>query len=214
MIRKYVLPVLALAGLVLAVFVVMQGSKAVPAAMPVTQPAPAPYNSYVAGAGLVEAATENIAIGTGVGGTVTSVFVKVGDKVHKGDPLFLVRDKTLRAELEMQKAAMKTAQAQLEKLKAYVRKEDVDASRARVAEAEAVLADAKNALELYESVPDKRAIVQEEMTRRKYAVQSNQAKVDAAKAELARWEAGPWKPDLDVAQAQVQTAEAQVTMTE
>src|SRR3954469_12904838 len=191
MIRKYVLPVLALAGLMLAIFVVMQGSKPVPAAMPVTQPAPAPYNSYVAGAGLVEAATENIAIGTGVGGTVTEVFVKVGDKVHKSDPLFRVRDKTLRAELAMQQASLNTAKAQLDKLKAYVRKEDVDAARARVAEAEAVLADSKNALELYESVPDKRAIVQEEMTRRRYAVKSNQAKVDAATADLARLEAGP-----------------------
>src|SRR5690349_11718128 len=113
MIRKYVLPVIALFGLLLAVFVVLQGSKAVPASKPVTQPAPAPYASYVAGAGLVEAATENIAIGTGVGGTVTEVFAKVGDKVKKGDPLFRVRDKTLRAELQMQQAALKTSQAQL-----------------------------------------------------------------------------------------------------
>ena len=108
---KYGIPVVALCGLVLAVFVVMQGSKAVPAAAPVAQPAPAPYASYVAGAGLVESATENIAIGTGVGGTVTEVFVHVGDKVHKGDPLFRVRDKTLRAELASQQAALRTSQA-------------------------------------------------------------------------------------------------------
>jgi multidrug resistance efflux pump len=214
MIRKYVLPFIAAAGLLLAVFVVLQGSKPVPAAQPVTQPAPAPYPSYVAGAGLVEAATENIAIGTGVGGTVTEVFVKAGDKVNKGDPLFRVRDKTLRAELAMQQAAARTATAQLEKLKAYVRQEDVDAAKARVAEAEAVLADARNALALYESVPDKRAIVQEELTRRRYAVAGNQARADAARAELARLQAGAWKPDLEVAQAQVDAAEAQVAVTE
>jgi multidrug efflux pump subunit AcrA (membrane-fusion protein) len=190
MIRKYVLPVLALCGLVLAVFVVIQGSKAVPAAQPVAEPAAAPYDSYVAGAGLVEAATENIAIGTGVGGTVTEVFAKVGDVVKQGDPLFRVRDKTLRAELASQQAAVRTARAQLEKLKAHVREEDVAAARARVAEAEAVLADAKNALELYESVPDKRAIVQEELTRRRYAVKGNQARVDAARPS---WPAS--KPD-------------------
>src|SRR3712207_8575686 len=108
MIRKYLLPVFALAGLILAIFVVLQGSKAVPAAQPVTQPAPAPYTSYIAGAGLVEAATENIAIGTGVGGTVTEVFVKVGDKVRRGDPLFRVRDMTLRAELVSQQAGLRT----------------------------------------------------------------------------------------------------------
>jgi HlyD family secretion protein len=214
MIRKYVLPFVALAGLLLAIFVVLQGSKPVPAAQPVTQPAPAPYQSYVAGAGLVEAATENIAIGTGVGGTVTEVFVKVGDKVNKGDPLFRVRDKTLRAELVSQQAALRTAQAQLDKLKAYVRKEDVEASRARLAEAQAMAADAKNALELYESVPDKRAIVREELASRRFAAQAAQAKVDAAQAELARLEAGPWQPDIEVAEAQVQVAAAQVAVTE
>jgi multidrug resistance efflux pump len=140
--------------------------------------------------------------------------VKVGDRVNAGDPLFRVRDKTLRAELAAQQAALRTARAQLERLKAYVREEDVAAARARVAEAQAVLADAKNALELYESVPDRRAIVQEELTRRRFAVQSNQARVDAAQAELTRLEAGPWKPDLEVAQAQVEAAEAQVAVTE
>jgi multidrug resistance efflux pump len=180
----------------------------------VTQPPPAPYASYVAGAGLVEAATENIAIGTGVGGTVTDVFVKVGDRVKAGDPLFRVRDKTLRAELASQQAALRTAQAQLDKLKAHARREDVDAARGRLAEAEAVLADSKNSLELYESVPDQRAIIREELTRRGFAVKANQAKVDAARAELARLEAGPWKPDLDVAEAQVGAAAAQVAVTE
>src|SRR3954468_13466098 len=100
MFRKVIIPIVAAAGLALAIFVVMQGSKAVPAAAPVTQPAPAPFASYVAGAGLVESATENIAVGTGVGGTVTEVFVKVGDRVKIGDPLFRIRDKTLRAELK------------------------------------------------------------------------------------------------------------------
>src|SRR3954462_15316295 len=113
-----ILPFVAMGGLVLALFVVMQGSKPVPAAQPVTQPAPAPYQSYIAGAGLVEAATENIAIGTGVGGTVTEVFVKVGARVKLGDPLFRIRDKTLRAELVMQKAAVESAKAKAAEAKA------------------------------------------------------------------------------------------------
>lgn len=176
MIRKYFLPVLALGGLIVALFVVLQGQKPTPAAAPVAQPAAAPYSSYIAGAGLIEAATENIAIGTGVGGTVTEVKVKVGDRVKKGDPLFVVRDKTLRAELLMQKAAAASA-------------------RTKVAEAKAALGDAKNQLELYESVPDKRAIVKEELTRRRFAAESAQARLDQALAE-------------------VQVADAQVTVTE
>ena len=214
MIRKYFLPVLAVAGIALAIFVVVQGSKPVPAAQPVAQPAPAPYATYVAGAGLVEAATENIAIGTGIGGTVTDVYVKVGDTVKRGDPLFRVRDKTLRAELAGQQAALRTARAELAKLKAYVRKEDLAAARARLADAEAVLAEARDALELYEGVPDRRAIIEQELTRRRYSAKSAAAKVDQARADLDRLEAGPWQPDLEVAQAQVEAAEAMVAVGE
>ena len=39
MIRKYLLPVLALAGVLFAVFVVVRGAKPVPAALPVASPA-------------------------------------------------------------------------------------------------------------------------------------------------------------------------------
>ncbi len=39
-------------------------------------PARAPFASYVAGAGIVEASTENIAVGTPVSGNVTAIYVK------------------------------------------------------------------------------------------------------------------------------------------
>src|SRR5687768_9190757 len=162
MIRKYVLPLLAAAGLALAIWVVVQGSRPVPAAQPVAHPAPSGYDSSISGAGIVEASTENVAIGTGVGGVVTDVYVEIGQDVAEGVPLFRVRDRTLRAELEMHKAAARTAKAQLEKLQAYVREEDVAVARAKLSEAEAVLGDAQNQLELYESVPDRRAIVEQE----------------------------------------------------
>jgi RND family efflux transporter MFP subunit len=122
---------------------------------------------------------ENFSLGTGVGGTVTEFFVKVDDRVKKGDPLFRVRDKTLRAQLAMEQAAIKTAQAKL-------------------ADANAMTGEAKSQLETYESVPDKRAIVQEELTRRRFAVDSTAAKALQAQAEL------------DVAQAQVVMTEAEL----
>ena len=176
MIRKYILPLLAVAGLALAIFVVVQGSKAVPAAEPVAPPASSPFESGIAGAGIVEPSTEDIAIGTGVGGVVTDVYVKVGQEVEEGQPLFRVRDKTLRAELAMQKAA-------------------VGAKRGKLAEAQALLGDARNQLELYESVPDPRAIVEEELIRRRFALKTAEARAQQAKSEL-------------------ETAEAQVAVTE
>ena len=67
MIRKYLLPVVALVGVVFAIYVVRGSNKPVPASQPVAQPAAAPFRSYIAGAGIVEARNENIAIGTGQG---------------------------------------------------------------------------------------------------------------------------------------------------
>src|SRR6185503_5344511 len=125
MIRKYVLPILAVVGVAFAMYVVRAGAKPVPASQPVAQPAAAPFESYIAGAGLIEAEGENIAIGTGVGGVVTDVLVKVGDKVTKGQPLFKIREKTTRAELESAKANVALSEAKLKKLAESPRPEEV-----------------------------------------------------------------------------------------
>lgn len=58
-----------------------------------------PYDSYVAGAGIVEATTGNISIGTPVSGVVMKIYVRVGDHVKEGDPLFKIDDRDLQAQL-------------------------------------------------------------------------------------------------------------------
>src|SRR5262245_20226738 len=99
MVRKYVLSALAVAGVVLAIFTVAAGNRPQPAAPPVVNPAQSPYESYVAGAGIVEASTRNIEIGTPVSGLVMEVFVEAGDSVKKGQALFKLDDRDLAAEL-------------------------------------------------------------------------------------------------------------------
>jgi len=71
MIGKYGLPLLALIGLAISVSTVIEGNQTPPVVSPFAQPAKAPFNSYVAGAGMVETSTENIAIGTPVSGIVS-----------------------------------------------------------------------------------------------------------------------------------------------
>ena len=72
---RYILPLVSVAGIIFAVVFVGAANKPMPATMPVAEPAQAPYTSYIAGAGLVEASTENINLGTPVAGVVTE-FVK------------------------------------------------------------------------------------------------------------------------------------------
>ena len=155
MIRKYVLPILAVIGIAIAVFMVIKGNKAPPANKPVVQAAVAPYRSYIFGPGIVEASTENIAIGTPVSGIVTTVYVKWGDRVKTGDPLFTIDSSDLQAQLPLTLAKVKEAEANLAKVKNRLRVgqnmtpgvsisvEDLDNRRLDVGIAEAALASAE-----------------------------------------------------------------------
>src|SRR5467141_500859 len=100
MIRKYILPVLAIIGVGGAVFIVMQGNRTRPVAQPEVQSARAPFTSHIFGPGIVEASTENIAIGTPVSGIVTAVYVKWGDRIKSGTPLFKVDTRDLEAQVQ------------------------------------------------------------------------------------------------------------------
>src|SRR5690349_19083187 len=73
MIRKYVLSILAVLGFILAVYTVRAGSKPIIPAQPVAAPSQSQYEYYVAGAGIIEASSRNIAISTPVAGLVTKV---------------------------------------------------------------------------------------------------------------------------------------------
>src|ERR1700730_13170432 len=100
MIRKFVLPILAVIGIAIAVFMVIKGNQTPPASKSVVQSARIPYSSYIFGPGIVEASTENIAIGTPVSGIVTAVYVKWGDRVRTGDPLFKIDSSDLQAQVQ------------------------------------------------------------------------------------------------------------------
>jgi multidrug efflux pump subunit AcrA (membrane-fusion protein) len=214
MIRKYVLPFLAVTGVAFALWTVVTSSQPIPAAPPVTQPAQAPFASFVAGAGILEASTENIAIGTPVSGVVTDIFVAVGQAVTAGDPLFKLDDRNLQAELAVRQTALSQAKEKLTRLRSMPRPEELPEAAARVKESEASLADAQNQLALAESVRDKRAISEDQILRRRYAVQVAEARLAQARAQLTLLKAGSWKPDIEVAKAEVAAAEAQVKATE
>src|ERR1700737_4220446 len=117
MIRKYVLPILAVIGIAITVFMVIKGNETPPASKPALQSARAPYTSYIFGPGIVEASTENIAIGTPVSGIVTAVYVKWGDRDRTGGPLFTIESSDLKAQLPPTLARVKEADANLAKVK-------------------------------------------------------------------------------------------------
>src|SRR5215831_416099 len=206
MIGKILVPLLALAGAGYAVFTVAQGSKPAQVAQPVADPPRPPFNTYIAGSGILEAMDRNVAIGSPLPRLVLEVPVKVGDEVDAGAELFKLDDRDLKAEAEVRRAALQSARSRLDRLKASPRPEEVPPAEARVVAAEAQLADFRNQVALWESVADKRAVTVEDLQRRKFAVQAQEA--------LALLKAGAWKADIEVAEAEVASAAAQVQQAE
>lgn len=165
---KYGLPALALAGIVFAVWVVRAGNRPVVPAKSLADPASTPYAAHIAGAGMVEARSENIAVGAPVSGVILEVLVTVGEDVRESQPLFKIDDRDLQADLLTKRAAVETAAAS-------------------VAVAEASLADSRNSFDLYQQMQqvDARAVSREEFDRRKFAVASGEARLKLAQGELA-----------------------------
>lgn len=210
MLRKYLLPLLAVCGFIFAVWMVKQSNKPPPPSRPIADPSRSPYVYKISGSGIVEASTRNIAVGTPGSGVVDNVFVKVSQRVQPGDPLFLLDDRRERAALAVKKTAAAEAKARLARLLEAPRKEEVPAARARVKEAEANLEDLRFQLKAAEAVTVSRTISLEDLNKRRYAVQAAEARLVQAKANLGLLEAGAWSADIAVAKSELASAEAEV----
>ena len=214
MIRKYVLPILSVLGVLFAAWIAVQAAKPVPPSKPIAEPPRPAYENKISGAGMVEASTRNIAVGTPLSGIVSKVMVRVGDRVKAGDVLFVLDDRKQRADLRAREAALGEAKARLRKLKELPRSEELPPAHAKVKEAEATLEDLRVQLEIVEKVSDKRAVSIEDLNKRRFAVHAAEARLAKAKADLSLLEAGAWKADLEVTQAEVFRAESEVQAAE
>ena len=68
---------------------------------------------------------------------------------------------------------------------------------------ESLLEDLRQQLRIAENIKDPRAISIEDLNKRRYAVEAAEARLVRAKADLKLLEAGAWKPDIEVAMADV-----------
>lgn len=124
----------------------------------------------VAGAGLVEPASEIIDIGAALSGLVTDLRVAPGDRVEKGQPLFLVDDRAARAALAEAGAAIAEA-------------------RAAIAEASAAQKTARQQLDLYRQLDDPAAVSRAEVIRAEGDDAAATSRLALARARLSAAEA-------------------------
>lgn len=111
--RSYILPLIALLGVIVATVIIIRDNRPATTHAPAIQPPESPWSSCIAGAGIIETALGNTVLGAPVPGIVTGIHVKVGDHVKAGDPLFRIDDRDLQARLVTMTAKVKEAEAAL-----------------------------------------------------------------------------------------------------
>ncbi|MCH5372763.1 MAG: HlyD family efflux transporter periplasmic adaptor subunit [Planctomycetes bacterium] len=209
MFTKYLLPILATALLIFAIAFVVNSRPVESQVKPVAQPARSPYARSVAGAGLVEASTENIAVGSPTAGIVTDVLVQVGQQVRRDDPLFQLDARSLRSELKVREAKLAAALADLQRLMSLPRTEQVPVSRAAVTEEEANVAEKADSFRRAQKLLPQEAISEADFNAAEREYQIAQAQLARARAELSLLEAGAWDPEIAQSQAAVALATAE-----
>lgn len=208
MFTRYLLPLIAVGLLAFTVRYVTSAQKPEPPPVAPAEPPRSPFSKSVAGTGVVEPQTENISVGSQLSGIVVEVYVRVNQQVKAGDPLFRLDDRELRAKLQVQQAQVANAQASLLRMQKLPREEDRPAARAKVSEAEAMVADRLALFRRSDELFKTMAVSEEERTQREQAYLMARAQFDQAKAQLELLEAGAWSYDIEVAKQQVLAAQA------
>ncbi len=181
---------------------------------PPAMPPRSPFAATLACSGIVEAQSENIAVGSATPGVVVEVLVKVGDRIEGGTPLFRLDDRDLRGELEVRKAAVSQARSELIRLEAEPRLETIPPLVAAVNEAKAAGIAAADALRRAEEIFAKQVITEQDVIEKRQADAYARAALQKAEAELALREAGSWNYDRDVSRAAVLKVESDVAKLE
>lgn len=179
MIFKRISFYLALAGICGVFYLVREMQKKPPVPPPLVEPARSPFAESIAASGLIEATRENVKVGTTKAGLVVKVFVTVGSKVKKGDPLFQLDDRESRARLA-------TSEAQLGALRASLNAERVMA------------ADASDQFARAEKLEKLKVATEDERTRKKFAVQNWEARVAKIEADIQAAEAQLQQAKVDL----------------
>jgi multidrug resistance efflux pump len=214
MFRKLLLPILSAAALTLAVYHVYGGYQAPVAMSPDHAGVRQTTGATVAGAGIIEARSQNIAIGSPLPGLVAEVFVQVGQKVQAGDELFRLDDRHQQAELRVREAALASAQSQLARLESLPRPEELPIYEAKIGEAEANLTEQEDALHRTRDLIVRRIVPEQELVRREQAFLVAREQLARAKAEHHLIKSGPPAADKAVARATVEQARAQVAQVQ
>lgn len=216
---------LAAAGFALAVAAVTPTFPTPPDIPPERQPSVNPFPRGVAALGVVEPASRTIEIAPPVPGLVVEVLANVGETVKQGDVLIRLDDRELRAKLLRAEAGPLVKRAQLDRWKSLPRVEDlppleaaVRAAEASVAAAAADIANRRDDVARLTEAARSGARGERDAAAARFLLEQSLAleasakgRLEQAKADLSKAQAGGWAPDRDVIAAELAQQEAEIS---
>lgn len=156
---------IAVGGVILTINTLWGARETPLAPPPLEEPPRNPYSATVAASGIIEAVNENVRIAPPVSGLVTQVHVTVGDQVKKGQPLFQLDNRELRARLQ-------------------TRQDSIPSAVARIDEQKIRLKDLMDQLGRLQAVEDRRAVSQDDIQRKWHEVEGAKRALIRAKADV------------------------------
>jgi len=169
-------------------------------------------NPYIKVSGNIEA-TE-VDVGFKISGRIVSRSVDEGDWIEKGKVLATLDDEDLRQRLEVARAALKSAQARLEKLLAGSRPEEIREAAAALEQAQFDLENKKLNYERMKPLFERGVIPKDTLDNTEAAFNIAKAAVQRANENYQLVKIGPRKEDIEDARAQVEQAKANLKLIE
>ena len=199
---RQVLPIVAVVALVGAIAFILFGlpdrEQSEPAREPPRATGALADAARVAGSGIVEPSSEIVEVGTALAGLVTDLRVEPGQFVDKGQPLFVVDTRALRARAAETQSQVGEARAAVGEAQAAVAE-----ARAAISEARAAESAASRQLDLYRQIDDPAAVSRSEVIRAE-----GEASTARERRQLAEARLGQAQARLAQAQQRVRSAQA------
>jgi HlyD family secretion protein len=174
----------------------------------------APSGDRVAGNGVVEPRDREVRVAASVPGRIAEVRVVEGQRVVAGDPLLLLDHELEEAAVASAQADVQAARAELARLRAGARPQELDGARHEARGAEARAASSADAAARQERLAAGGHVAPDELERARRSAEVDAEAAGQARARLALLEAGTRREEIDAAAARLSAAEARLSESE
>ncbi|RZI44329.1 HlyD family efflux transporter periplasmic adaptor subunit [Herbaspirillum sp. HC18] len=160
------------------------------------------------------AEAEYVRLASAISGTLTKLHVQRGDQLARNAPAFVLEQDSERAAREEAASRVQRAQAQLANLKKGRRPDEIAAIQAQLSQTEAALALSSSNLARQKKLVADKFISPSVLDEAQAALERDQGRVKELRAQLRVANLGARPDEIEAAQQDLKTAEAQLAQAE